>query len=197
MKMARFLFTTVGFGALTLGLSLAGEPSKQTSGQAPSEDQAASRRPAGQAQGNQARDNREQTDGTPSKSKADSRAFEQSRLAGPTKKAMPIQRPGQDRPKQAANGHEAPGNQRVVDTHIRRTPANDLHQPGLSKTATVAKDGLMISTRGNHLGGGTTAPLPGVVRGQGPAPASIGGVAASGARSSTAAINGTGMKPKP
>jgi hypothetical protein len=41
MKTARFLSTLAGFGALTLGLSLAGEPSGQPSAKGPSKDQVA------------------------------------------------------------------------------------------------------------------------------------------------------------
>jgi hypothetical protein len=64
---------------------------------------------------------------------------------------------------------------------------------------------LMMNTPGNHrdqparlpMGSGTTAPLPGVVLGRGAAAASIGGLAPSSAKSSAAAINGTGMGRKP
>jgi hypothetical protein len=144
MTTARFLFTMAGFGALTLGLSFADEPSRQPSGQGPSKDQ-------------------------------------------------------------VANSHAAPRGQRVGNTQAQSASANDLHQPGLNKPVTAAKDGLMMNKTGNPrqplakspLGTGTPVPLPGVVRGRGAATASIGGWAAASAKNSAAAINGTGMRPKP
>jgi hypothetical protein len=136
MKTARFLFTIAGFGALTLGLTFAGEPSRQPSGPAASENHTASDCPA---------------------------------------------------------------------DPVKRTSANDLHQPGLNKAATPAKDGLIMNKTGNPreqlarlpLGTRPATPLPGVVRGRVAATASIGGLAASSAKTSAAVINGTGMKPKP
>ena len=204
MKTTRFLFASAGFGVLTLGLSLAGEPSSPPA-QGPPEAQAASKPFACQTQSNPARDNRDHTDGTQSKPKEDSHASGKDSQAGPTRKAMPTHRPGQDRPKQAAIGREDPGRQRVNNTHTQRTSANDLPPPGLNKPATAAKDGLRLNTMGSQrqqpatlpVGSSTTAPLPGIVRGRGAAPATIGGLAASSARSSTAAINGAAIKPKP
>jgi hypothetical protein len=197
MKTTRFLFTSAGFGVLTLGLSFAGEPSGPPP-RGPSEGQAASKPPAGQAQGNPARDHRSYPDGTHSKSKEDSQA-------GPTRKTMPAHRPGPNRPKQAAIGREEPGRQRADNPPAQRTPANGLPPPGLSKPATAAKDGLRLNPMGNQrqpparlpVGSATTALLPGIVRGRGAAPATIGGLTASSARSSTAAINGAAMKRRP
>jgi hypothetical protein len=52
MKTARFLFATIAFGSLTLGLGYAGEPSSQSSGQDPHKNHATSVRPAGPVHGN-------------------------------------------------------------------------------------------------------------------------------------------------
>ncbi len=205
MKTPRFLFTIVGFGALTLGLSLADEPSRQPSEQAPNENHTTSDRPAEQVQGEGAHDKRDQPDGKPSNSKAESHASEQSRQLGSASKALPRNRLGQDHVKQDAIRHEDARNQRVDHTHTQRTPANNLQRPGASKAATVPKAGSMINTVGNHreqparlpVGSGATAPLPGVVRSQGTGTASVGGLAPSSAKSSTAGINGTGMGRRP
>jgi hypothetical protein len=51
MKTARFLFTIIAFGSLTLGLGYAGEPSSQSSGQDPHKNHATNVRPAGPAHG--------------------------------------------------------------------------------------------------------------------------------------------------
>jgi hypothetical protein len=205
MKTARFLFTIVGFGALTLGLGFASEPSRQPSGQGPSEDQAASKRPVGLTQGNPVRGKAAPTEGQHSESKDDSHASEKSRQAGPIQKATPTHRPGQDRPKQVAKGYEDPAGQRVDKIQTKRPSVKDLPQPGLNKAAVGAKPGLMMKTAGNQrqqfprlpVGSGTTAPLSGVVRGRGAAPASIGGLTVASARSTAAVISGTGMGHKP
>jgi hypothetical protein len=52
MKTARFLFTIIGLGALTLGVSHAGEPSSQSSGEDPHKNHATSVRPADPVHGN-------------------------------------------------------------------------------------------------------------------------------------------------
>jgi len=51
MKTPRLFFMIVGFGALTLGLGFAGEPSKQPAEQDSHENHTAGARPAGRAQG--------------------------------------------------------------------------------------------------------------------------------------------------
>src|ERR1017187_8650506 len=149
MKTTCFLFASAGFGVLTLGLSLAGEPSSPPA-QGPPEAQAASKPFACQTQSNPARDNRDHTDGTQSKPKEDSHASGKDSQAGPTRKAMPTHRHSQARGKQAAIGREDPGRQRVNNTHTQRTSANDLPPPGLNKPATAAKDGSRLNTMGSQ-----------------------------------------------
>jgi hypothetical protein len=170
MKTARFLFTIVGFGALTLGLSYAGEPSSHSSEQNPRENHTASARPAGRRQGNG-----DQMDRKPSLLHNNGHALERSSQAGP------------------------------LHTQINRTLGNELHQPGLKKAATAATGGLMMNKIENHhqqlarlpVGGGTTAPWPGVVRSRSATLAAIGGLTASSAKNSAAALNGAAIKRKP
>jgi hypothetical protein len=52
MKTARFLFAVVGFGALTLGVGFAAEPSSQPPERDPHKHRATTVRPAGPAHGN-------------------------------------------------------------------------------------------------------------------------------------------------
>lgn len=53
MKTGCFLFSIIGFGALTLGVSLAEQPSGQSSGQGLDENQTTSDRPADHMNGDQ------------------------------------------------------------------------------------------------------------------------------------------------
>jgi hypothetical protein len=87
----------------------------------------------------------------------------------------------------------------------KRAPATGVHPPGLNKAATAANGGLMLNKIGNNheqparppVGGRTTAPLPGVVRGRSATAAAIGGAAASSAKHPAAALNGSDIKRKP
>ncbi len=178
MKTARFLFTIVGSGALTLGLSYAGESSTQPTGQATYENHATSDRPADHARGKQ---------------------------VGPTGEAKPTQGHIRDRPKQVAKSYEGSGGKRGDNTQTKRASANDLQQPGLKRAATATDAGLMMNKIENRrepliklpVIGGTTTPAPGVVRSRSTTAAVIGGLAASSARNSTAGINGTTIKHRP
>jgi hypothetical protein len=205
MKTRRFLFAIIGFGSLTLGLSLADEASRQPPGQAPSENHTTSDTPADQVHGYAARDSKARPDGKPAESKADRHVSEQSSHPGSTSKAIPGNRSNPDHPKPVAINHEDPRNEGGNHVHTQRTPANELQRPGSSKGATVVKAGSMMNTLGHHrdqparlpVGSGATAPLPGVVRGRGAGTASVGGLAPSSAKSSAAGINGTGMGRRP
>jgi len=92
-----------------------------------------------------------------------------------------------------------------INNQSKRAPVKELHQPGLNKTVPAAKGGLMMNkTRNNHeqparlpVGRGTTAPLPGVVPARSATVAAIGGLAASSAKHSAAALNGAAIKRKP
>jgi hypothetical protein len=159
MKKARFLFTIVAFGALTPGLSYAGEPSKPPAEQDSHANHTNSVRPADRVAGNQTRGKTDQTDGKHSNPKDDSHASKKIGLAGPIK------------------------------TEPKHAPGDQLHQPGLKKPATAAKDGPMMNKTGNPhaqlakppLGNKAVAPRPGVVRIRNAAAAVIGRVRISGA----------------
>jgi len=222
MKTACLLFTIVGFGALTLGASLADQPpekgpdekGEQTKSKndnhafekiSQTENQTTGDKPADHPRSKPERDEKELADGKHPKAKNDSRVSEKSSQAGPIKKAMPAHHPGQDRSKQVANNHGDAAEKRV-DNHQNKPPAvNDFHQPALNRPSTVVKGGLVLNTIGNHReqparlppGGGTTALVPAVVPGRSATTAIIGGLAASSAKSSTAVIDGSGMKRKP
>jgi hypothetical protein len=86
MKSARFLFTIVGFGALTLGVSLASQPAGQSSGQGPDASQATNLTTSGGSAsytgGKPEHDSQKQTDGKHSDSKDNSWISDKSSNAG-------------------------------------------------------------------------------------------------------------------
>jgi hypothetical protein len=205
MKTARFLFTMVGFGALTLGLGFAGESSRQPVGQGPSENQTASDHHGDQEPGNRGHGNRDLADEKHSNSNDNRHVSQKSSQAGPIKEAIPTHRDDQDRPKQVTNSQHDSGEKRVDNAQTKRASVNDPHQPGLNQPVIAAKDGWMMNKTGKPreplarlpVGGGATALSPVVVHGRVPAPVIIGGLAASSAKNSAAVINGTGMRRKP
>jgi hypothetical protein len=176
MKTAGFLFTLVGFGALTLGPGFAGQPSDQAPERAPSENRAKTTSES-HASGKSG-----QTGGTKTTAKGHS---------GP-KLPQPFQRNG---------GH--PGGKRTNNAQTIGTSANaaERHQPGWNKSAGGVKTGWIADEmeRQRRL---AVAGLPGtpppnqVVHRPGPGQAAIGGPTIWSA-SNTAVINGTGMKHRP
>ena len=174
MKTAHFLFAVVGFGALTLGFSLADPPSNQPSGQESSENHPNSDHPANPAPNNQTSGTGDQTDEKHSPSNANSPTPEKIGQAGPTK--TPPNPPSTKNPS--------------------RPP------PPLNNISAIAKTGLPVNKPGSTgapmtkppVSGGTTALSPNIVRKPAGATASLGGLAASSVKTSTAGINGTGMK---
>jgi hypothetical protein len=160
MKTARFLFTMVGFGALTLGVGFAAEPSSPPSERVPRENHASSVRSVGPGHGS--RDHME-------------RNSARSSQPGP------------------------------LHTQTKRALGNGLHQPGLKRAATAANGGWMMNKIEHHHeqpaklpgGSGTTAPWPGVTRSRSAAAAVIGGLTASSAKNSAAALDGTAIRRKP
>ncbi|MBV8176014.1 MAG: hypothetical protein JO151_15820 [Verrucomicrobia bacterium] len=172
------------------------------------ENQTTSELPADHMDGKRKGVNKERADTKHSKWSDNSRASENSSQIGPMKKGiLPAHRPGQDRPKQVANNHGVAGEKRVDHPQSKLPVVNDFHQPGLNQPSTaVAKDGLMMKrtrdpqeelTRRLPVGGGADPSLPGVVRSRGAATPIIGQLMPSRAKTSTAVINGTGMKRKP
>jgi hypothetical protein len=107
----------------------------------------------------------------------------------------------QEHPKQVQKSHEGSVEKRDNFGQTKRASVNDLQQPGWKRAATFANDGLMMNKMEAHreevarlpVDGGTTALATGVARSRSATTASVGGLAASSARNSAAAINGTGM----
>ena len=178
MKTARFLFTIAGFGALTLGLGYAAEPSRQPSEQDVHQIHATGDHPAGPVHGKQTPSKTDPASRKLSQPKAEGRASTKRRQAGP------------------------------IRLQPKSAPANALPPPALKTAAPAPKagsgmGGSMVNKAGNQPlaklpgVGGTTAPSPGAVRGRSATAAVLGGLAASGAKNSAAVINGTAMKSKP
>jgi hypothetical protein len=171
------------------------------------ENQTTSELPAGHVYGSHRRVNKERTDTMHPKWSDNRRASENGSQTGPMKKGiLPAHRPSQDRPKQVANDPGVAGEKRVGTLQSKLPVVNDFHQPGLNRSSTlVAKDGLTNKTRDPQeeltrrlpVGGGADASLPGVARSRGAATPIIGQLMPSRAKTSTAAIDGTGMKRKP
>jgi hypothetical protein len=99
MKTARFLFAILGFGAVTLGMGFADEPSKQPSGQEPSENHTTTDRPADQAHGH-VQDRPKQL----AKSREDSGEKRGDHTQAKRASVNDLQQPGLKRAATAANG---------------------------------------------------------------------------------------------
>jgi hypothetical protein len=188
MKTTYFLLAVVSLGALTFGIAFADPPSNQPSGQSSNQNHPNSDYPAkathdnqvpstgnqSDEHGNRTLANKDQTDEKHSPSNADSHTHEKISQAGPTK--TPPKHP-------SANNSSQP-------------------TPALNKAAAVAKNGLPVNKPASvsvqqikpPVGGGTAVPGPNIFRKQAGPTASLGGLAASSIKTSTAGINGTGMK---
>jgi hypothetical protein len=92
-----------------------------------------------------------------------------------------------------------------VEGQPKRSAAIISHQPASNKIAAVPGNELMMNKTSSHgenlagspLGNGFALPSPGMVRGRAAKPDLLGGLAASSAKTSAAAINGSAMKRKP
>jgi hypothetical protein len=192
MKTPFYLFAVVGFGALALGLSFAGEPSRQLTGKEPSENHTTSDRPADRVHPIQGRANGDQTHGKHS-------VLHQSGLnkaATATTAGLMMNKTGSPREQLASlpvgGGTTAP------------TLARIIHSPTAGSGDPAYRIGDFIAVGRVPLRAAVSAfqsvyeiPGPGVVRGRGTAAPIIGGLATSSAKCSAAVINGTGMKRKP
>jgi hypothetical protein len=200
MKTARFLFTIIAFGALTLGLSHAGEPAPQPTeqvlrqnhpiGTPPQgavkprppmeqvlhENHSTRDRSADPAHGNQARGKLDPTDKKHSSPKDDSHAAKKIRQAV------------------------------AVKTEPQRTPGHQVHQPGSKKPATAAKDRLQMNKTGkprqqlakSAVGNQALPPPPGRVRSRNATAALVGRVLiTSNAKYSAGPLDGAAIKRKP
>lgn len=205
MKNARLFFTMIAVGVLTLEVSFADEQPAQPSRQEASGNHASNDRPADQERSNQASGKENQTDGKHSKSKDDGHASEKSGQADLKHKAILPHRHDHDGPKQVTTSHEDAGGKRADNPQNNPPTVHDPHQPGLNQLSTARTDGLVWNKASRQpeqpaklpIGSGTTAPLRSVVHERTVTAASIGGLAASSARHSTAVINGAGIKRKP
>jgi hypothetical protein len=174
MRASCLLLTIVTCGALTMGLGLAGEQSRQPSGQGLSENHTPDNRPSGEVPGHP-RGNRNQVAGKSSKFGAESRALGKSSPSG------------------------------LMNSQPKRTTVTDLHQNAPNKAATVPAYGPLVNGAGVRReqipklpsGKSTTTPSLGLASDRSAHAATIGGLAASSAKHSTAVITGTGMKRKP
>jgi hypothetical protein len=120
---------------------------------------------------------------------------------------------GSDRPAEPARGHIQDHPKQVVKSHedtrdriqAKHASVNDIEQPALKRAAPAASHELMMNKIENRpetqarlpAGGGTAALAPGAVRSRSATETGIGGLATSTAKSSAAAINGTGMTHRP
>jgi hypothetical protein len=205
MKTARLLFMIVGFGALTLALSVADDAPKPPPQPAPAQKHAETSgdRPADDGQGAQSRSDKGQADSKhPDDNKADRPPSQKISPAGKARTTTgPHAGLRSPQPAQASGVH--PGDRPVNDTATRNTTPSAAGLPslGLNKPAVAAKAGSTINPTGSFrslpLAGLSTPPPPKqVVPHTGPGPATIGGPANSSART-TAVLDGTGMKRKP
>jgi hypothetical protein len=178
MKTARRFFTVLGFGALTLGVGFAGEPSQQPSERDSRGNHAAGVAPAGPAHGKQTPGKAEPADGKPSIPKDDSHVSVKTSPASPTG-AQP-----------------------------KSIPAIKPPQPALNTAAPAAKagvttGGLMMNKTGNQppaklpVGSRTGVPRPGTVYGRSGIPAAIGGTTTASAKKPATALDGASFKLKP
>jgi hypothetical protein len=169
MKKARFLFTIVAFGAWTLGVGYAGEPSGQPAKQETRQNHAARDASGKAAQGRQERGKIDQKDGKESKPKADGHASEKG---------------GKDRA--AKSGAKRP---------LEREP----HRLEPKKTAAAAKDGRMMIKKATFhepparlaAGKQAVAPRPGVVPSRSATTSAAGGAAVAATKHPGLTLNGS------
>jgi hypothetical protein len=169
MKTRRFLFVVLGFGALTLRLSFADEPAKASPQHDPHDKNTMPVHPAGPP-----RITGDRTD----------------------RKHFLLNAVGHD-----SNWNSQP---RSVPGLTKRTTANGFRPPVLKKPATAANQPLLNKPATYSMpparlleGREIAAPFPHGVPGRAATAATLGGLTASSAKNSTAALNGTTLKRKP
>jgi hypothetical protein len=170
MKKRRFLFVGFSFGALTLRLCSADEPSK-----APPQPHAYDKH------------NINAHSAEPPHVNGDQIAQKHFLLNGV--------------------GHDSNGSSRAASTHspTKSTTSNEFHPSPLKKTAPAANQPFVMNKTATYQtpparspeGREIAAPFPRAVPGRAATAASLGGLAASSAKNSAAALNGTAMKHTP
>jgi hypothetical protein len=247
MKTARFLFTVIGLGALTLQLSLGDQQSGQTSDKGSAENRITSDSPVDHK--NSKVTNNDQADIIYPRVGQHIRPFEKSSQTGATKNwilpakgvfaahrvlaghgaipthgalpadgVQPGHHPELNHPKPVANNREVLGQKPVDHSQTKLPSVYDLHPMVLKPSSTaVEKDGLILNrtlnaqeetakvlpnpqdelSRKSQAGDGANPSLPGAVHNRVGSTAAIGQLMPSSTKSSTAALNGTGIKLKP
>jgi len=185
MKKSRFLFAIVGFGALTLGLSYADEPSRPPAEQVLRQNHPTSDPSAGPPHGNQAHGKIDQKEEKPSKPKEDSHDSKPKDDSHPSEKRRPA----------------GPAKSLVKLPSEKESPQLELKKP-----VTGAKEGPWMSKTGKPherlakppVGNEAIAPRPGVVRSRGATAALVGRVLiTSNAKYSAGPLEGAAIKRYP
>jgi hypothetical protein len=241
MKTVRFLFSIIGFGALTLQFSLGDQQSGQPSTKGFAENRVTPDSLVDHK--NSKVTNKDQEDIIYPRVGEHIRPFEKSSQTGPTKngvipakgvlaahRVLPVpgvlpanrvqvtHQPELNHPKPVANNHEVSGQKPLDHPQTKQPSVYDLHPMVLKPSSTaVAKDGLTLNrtpnaqeettkslpnpqqalSRKSPAGDGANPSLPGVVHNREGTTATIGQLMPSSTKRSTAALKGTGMKPKP
>jgi hypothetical protein len=183
MKKACFLFTIVGLGTLTLGLSYADEPPKLPTEQVLSENPSTDDRSADPAHSTQARGKTEQKEGKPSTPKVDSH---------------------ESKPKEHSHASEKGKQAGPVRAQVKRPAEKESHQPELKRPA--AKDKILMGKTGEPPGprpklppgNEAVGPRPGVIRSRGATAALVSRVLiTSNTKYSAGPLAGTTIKRRP
>ncbi len=192
MRTVRLLCTTVGCGAVALGLGFAAEPSDPARELPPSERRAqpSSDRPSDEGHGVRPRVGRERADGKPSTGR--------ERVSGAAEKA------GSARLKQAQPAPRRPDQKPASVSQARSAGGASSHPPAWNKSAGPVTEGLTVkkpeplhtqSALSPILRPATRPSLP-VAPSPGRSPAALGGPTFLPMKNS-GALNGTGMNHKP
>jgi hypothetical protein len=201
MKTARFLFTLIAFGALTLRVSYADPPSKQPSQQDAHQNHATSDRSAIPAQGRQPPGKIDQTEGRPLKPKNNSQDAKPKENGG-AEDLKPKDEGQHSKPKEDGRVSEKGRQAGPV-----KSPGKEPQQPESKKSATAAKVGPMTNKSGKPRE--PLARLPGGSEAVAPFPSRRAAVAAalgkaldvtritSSARNSAGALDGAAVQRKP
>jgi len=175
MKPIPLIFAIVLSDMLSVGLGFAGEPSQHPANQGFAEKRPGSGHPPGELIGHQAA------------GKSVPPGVNQAHFGEPSRASR-------------INGSSV-----SIEGHTKHSAANNLHPPASNKTTAIPANGLMMNKSGSHrehlaglsFGNGFALPSPGMVRGRAAKSDLLGGLAASSAKTSAGAINGSTMKRKP
>jgi len=186
MKTTRLLITVVALGAFALGPGFAVEPSSRARLRVPAENRA-----------------RKTDDRSPGARHTDEgpAAAKSGKPKGTKTTAKPHPAPKLPQSSQANGAHPGEKPTNDAQTKGRSASAPELHQPGMSKSAAVARTGSMINETANQrrlpMAGLAGSPMPRqVARPWASSQGFIGGPTVWSAKN-TAVIGGTGMRRRP